>query len=129
MPSDQPPLRFRRSQRLVHALEFEAVFAQRCSVQRGPLRIHARLAFAPGVTRLGLSIGKRVGIATTRTALKRRLREAFRLEQHALPNGMDLVISAHAHEPRTLPTYRDALRSAAAELHARLTRRPSGPTP
>ena len=46
--------------------------------------------------RLGLSVGVRVGPATVRNRCKRLIREAFRLEQHALPRsitgGYDLVV-------------------------------------
>lgn len=47
------------------------------------------------VTRLGLSVSRKVGNAVTRNAVRRRLKEIF----HAaladdLPEGLDLVVSA-----------------------------------
>lgn len=51
-----------------------------------------------GWTRLGLSVGKRVGGAVRRNRVKRLLREAFRLEQHVLAPGFDLVVTVRAHE-------------------------------
>ena len=42
-------------------------------------------------TRLGLKVGKRLGKAVQRNQIKRRVREAFRLLQHELPAGLDVV--------------------------------------
>jgi ribonuclease P protein component len=55
-----------------------------------------RLAF----TRLGLSVGKRVGGAVRRNKIKRILREAFRKNRDRLPAGIDLVVVAEAKEER-----------------------------
>ncbi len=45
------------------------------------------------VTRLGLSVGKGVWRrAVQRNRVRRIFREAFRLEQHALPSGVDIVL-------------------------------------
>tara|TARA_B100001245_G_scaffold229366_1_gene207650 strand:+ start:407 stop:673 length:267 start_codon:yes stop_codon:yes gene_type:complete len=44
------------------------------------------------VTRLGFSIGKRVGNAVTRNRIKRRLREAIQL--NGIEKGWDLVVIA-----------------------------------
>jgi len=114
-------LRFARSQRLTHAREFAAAYGAKCSINRGPLRIHAVLnASEPVVTRLGLSIGKRVGGAVVRNRLKRLLRESFRLRQRDLPAGVDLVIVAHPHESLTLAAYEELLVDAAWSLARRL---------
>ena len=43
-------------------------------------------------TRLGLSIGKRVGNAVVRNRWKRLIREAFRKQVGELPAGLDLVV-------------------------------------
>jgi len=55
-----------------------------------------------GVARLGLSVGKKVWkSAVRRNRVRRVFREAFRLEQHRLPAGFDLVLIPAA--PRLQP--------------------------
>ena len=58
---------------------------------------------------------------------KRLLREAFRLDQQALPNDApapyDFVIVVRAHEPLSLGEYRSALAAAVRHLHSTWTKR------
>jgi ribonuclease P protein component len=46
------------------------------------------------VTRLGLAVGKAVGIAVVRNRVKRRLRELFRRRKVLVPRGYDLFVRA-----------------------------------
>jgi ribonuclease P protein component len=86
-----PTLRLRKTR------EFERVYATGRRA-RGRLFLvitsENRLPF----TRLGLSVGKRVGGAVRRNKIKRILREAFRRNRHRLPTGLDLVVVAEAGE-------------------------------
>lgn len=45
-------------------------------------------------TRIGISVSKKVGNSIVRHRLKRQIREAFRLNRHALLCGYDLVVIA-----------------------------------
>lgn len=47
-----------------------------------------------GVTRLGLAVGKAIGIAVVRNRVKRRLRELFRRQKSLVPRGYDLFVRA-----------------------------------
>lgn len=87
-----PRLTFRSGQRLTHARQFEAVYEARVQRARGPLMVYGR---PNGLTRsrLGLSVGRRVGGATVRNKAKRVVREAFRLSQREIPVGLDFVVS------------------------------------
>jgi ribonuclease P protein component len=71
---------------------------------------------ATGKTRLGLSISKGGGTSVQRNAIKRLIREAFRLCRGELPAGHDLIVSARPHEPMGLQAYQHALQTAAKQL-------------
>lgn len=108
-PNPARRYRFRRAQRLSGRVAFAAVFGARMRKSQGPLTVHTR-PHEGGFHRLGLSIGRRVGPAVLRQRLKRRLREAFRQEQHDLPGAYDIVIVARAHPMASVADYRAWLR-------------------
>ena len=78
--------------RLTRAREFERVLRRsRHRSGRGPLRIFALANGRPGA-RLGLVIGKRAARkAHDRNAMKRTVREAFRLRRASLP-AVDVLV-------------------------------------
>ena len=87
----QPPFLFRPSQRMHTPAEYESVFAQKHSAGDAVLLVFVALR-AEGPTRLGTSVGKRCGNSVVRHALKRAIREAFRLLQHDLPAALDVIV-------------------------------------
>lgn len=44
--------------------------------------------------RIGFTAGKRLGNAVKRNRCKRRLKELYRLNQHQMPEGVDMVVVA-----------------------------------
>jgi len=89
VPGVRPTLS--RRQRLLKSSDFRAVYAARARAADTRLVVYAR-PNGLGWTRLGVSVGKRVGGAVQRNRIKRLLREAFRLSRASFPAGYDVVI-------------------------------------
>jgi len=123
-PEPTVPRRYRlpNRMRLKTAGQFRAVYDRGMSTAGGPLVIYAR-PNALDHPRLGLSVSRRVGRAVTRNRIKRLLRESFRLHQHDLPCGYDLVVNVRPHTPLPLTEYRRVWTKALEALHRRWTRR------
>lgn len=112
------PLRFTKAMQLTHDREYQRVYEARNSVTRGPLRVSC-VANTLGLTRLGLSVPRKVGSNVRRNRLKRLVREAFRLNHAALPTGLDLVVGLYPHDDLTLEEYGSLLMDAAAAVARR----------
>lgn len=77
--------------RLRTPAEYKRVYDQRHSVGDDRLLVFT-LWNEEGHSRLGTSVSKKIGNSVVRHRWKRILREAFRLQQHDLPAGLDLVL-------------------------------------
>ncbi len=75
-----------------------------------------------GLTRFGLSVSKRHGNAVCRNRLKRLMREAFRLSQKKLPEGLDLVLIPRQNAQASLEDFCGSLVSIARRLNRKLPR-------
>jgi ribonuclease P protein component len=108
--------------RLAHARQFQAAFARRCSVSDDRLivyAIHNELSHP----RLGMTVSRRHGPAVVRNRWKRLVREAFRLSQHELPAGIDLVVLPRMAQGAELAAVRESLVQLAQRV-ARKIKRP-----
>lgn len=83
--------RFGKHQRLSRQRDFDRVLKQGCAVSDQTLVVIAA-ANQLDWSRLGVMVSRRVGSAVVRNRWKRRIREAFRRQQHRLPVGFDLVV-------------------------------------
>ena len=84
-------LTFPKSRRLLKQPQFDAVYAASEFAADDVLVATARRN-GLAMTRLGLSVSKKVGNAVVRNRWKRAIRESFRLQQHDLPTGIDVVV-------------------------------------
>jgi ribonuclease P protein component len=96
--------------------EFAAVYEAKVRESRGPLTLYA-LPNALGHARLGMSVSRKVGTAVRRNRIRRLIRESFRLLQHDLPQGYDLVVVVRPHEPLILAEYQKMLMAMLVRVH------------
>ena len=111
-------LTFSKAQHLRLKSDFERVYARKCKAADGRLLIFADRNQV-NMTRIGLSVSKKHGGAIIRNRLKRLLREAFRLMQHQIPSGLDLIAIPLSAEKAALVAYEESL----VEVTRRLVRR------
>jgi len=108
------------------AKAFAAVYKARTRAMAGYLTVFA-IPNQLSYNRLGLSVPRGGGTAIRRNQIKRRLREAFRQSQHALPSGYDLAIRVRSHEPRSVEEYAASLSEAVGKLHRTWQKRETNP--
>jgi len=114
--------RFPARLRLHGRSAFARVYAARLRARTGPITVCGR-ANELRYRRLGLSVSARIGNAVRRNRIKRLIREAFRLGQHEGPQGYDIVVVVHRHDPLPLADYQKMLGSALRSIHATWRRR------
>lgn len=87
--------RFGAGERILRSRDFRRI-------QRTGLRRVGRFVVAIGCrasqpwTRIGLTVSRKVGNATVRNRVKRRLREIFRRNKASLPGHLDIVLIARS---------------------------------
>ena len=116
--SEARMLSFPKSRRLTRTSEFERVKREGCA-QRGKLMLLAVLAVQNSrASRSGFVTTRRLGSATARNRVRRRLREIVRKHQHDLREGFWIVLIAR-------PDAADASYRALEDEWLRLAKRAS----
>jgi len=123
-----PGFRYTRAHRLGADRQFQAVFDNKLRKNAGPLSVLA-LPNTLGHHRFGMTVSRRVGNAVQRHRIKRRLREAFRLNQSGWPGRYDLVVIVHPHPLWPMQDYADLLAAAVGQLHQVAQKRSRKQTP
>ena len=121
-PTMPAPHAHPKSHHLRSPREFDAVYAGKTRESRGPVTVYA-LPNNLGHPRLGMSVSRKVGTAVRRNRIRRLLRESFRLMQHDLPRGYDLVIVVRPHEPLMLADYQKIVSATLVRLHTTWAKR------
>ena len=103
----------KKYERLRHRKDFDLAFRNGSRRQTKNFTIILR-ANGLEFSRLGVTVGKKVGNAVKRNRVKRYLREFFRLHKHKLPPSHDVVIIAK-RDAATL-AYQDVREELAAVL-------------
>jgi len=85
--------RLRSHQRLTNAADFTRCYRHGKRLRTRYFTVYA-YRWGKSVPRLGLAVGKAVGIAVVRNRVKRRLRELFRRHKILIPRGYDLFVRA-----------------------------------
>lgn len=74
------------------------------------------------VIRAGVSVSRKHGSAVHRNVKRRRLKEAFRLLQHELPSGLDLILIPRQRDDSALVDYQASIKTLVPRLARRLQR-------
>ena len=118
--------RFRRRERVRLRADFARVFDLKCRVSGTAMIVY----IAPNGlawSRLGRSVSKRIGNAVVRNYVRRRMREAFRLQKDRLPKGLDIVCVARPSAARRDCDLAASLRELVDRAAQRLAKRTSKP--
>ncbi len=119
--TDNQGHRFGRDSRVRKQSEFDRVFGEDAYAADNVLVLRG-CKNGLEVSRLGLSISRRVGNAVVRNRWKRRIREAFRTQRDLLPVGYDFV----ARPRKGAQPDSEAIRAALPGLCKRVARKLNG---
>lgn len=115
----RPQFTFPQSRRLKTTAAFDRVYARKRSASDAVLLVYA-CENELGHPRLGCSVSKKVGNAVARNRYKRLFREAFRLHQHDLPQGVDFILIPRPGPEPTQEQVKESLLKLAVQSAKRL---------
>lgn len=117
---------FPSTRRLRSERDFERIYALKQRAGDNHLLVFA--AVNPlGSTRIGLSVSRKHGNSVVRHRIRRLIREAYRLSQHDVPEGLDLILIPRENSGAGLQEYRSSLVSLTRRLAKRLLTPPDRP--
>lgn len=110
---------FPKSRHLRSSLDFARVYELKQRAGDEHLLVIAAPRPDGGPTRVGFSISKKNGNSPQRHYIRRLLREAFRLSQYEIPEGLDLILIPRPGSGSTLTDYQRSLVRLSQKLHRR----------
>jgi ribonuclease P protein component len=114
-------LAFPKSSRLASNRQFKAVLDGGRRAGDGLLTLYAAPNDA-GRPRLGISVGRSSGKAVVRNRLKRLVREAFRRNQHGVPQSFDYLVMISPSFSRRLRRSQEGAKALASLTFERVQR-------
>lgn len=117
---------FPRHRRLRSSRDFARTYALKQKAGNSVLMLFAAKNDL-GTTRIGLSVSRKNGNSIARHRIRRLLKEAYRLEQHGIPEGLDLILIPRPDSNATLAELRQALVVLSQKLQRRLSEGGSSP--
>lgn len=114
-----PGFRFSKKYRILRGEEFQRAFDRRERAGDGVLLVFGCENGLPH-PRLGMAVSRKVGNAVVRNRWKRLIREAFRLTQHQLPAGVDLVVIPRQDVEPTLTAVQRSLLALGSRVGRRM---------
>jgi ribonuclease P protein component len=114
-----PRQRFRPAEHLRKPSDFRRVYERRRSASDRWLIVYACENGLPH-SRLGLSVGRKIGNAVQRNRLRRLYREAFRLTRQEMPVGLDLVLIPRSSGEPSLAELKRSLPQLVNQISRRL---------
>ncbi|MGC9260956.1 MAG: ribonuclease P protein component [Phycisphaerae bacterium] len=105
-----PSLRFLRASRLSGKKMLDMVYKNGQRRRHKPLLACVLRREDSGAARVAISVAKKCGSAVERNAIRRRVREAWRLAQHEFPPGLDVLVVVHPHRRLAMLEYQEILR-------------------
>ena len=117
--------KFPKSRRVRSSLDFQRVYERKQRAGDEHLLIFAD-ANHLATTRIGLSVSRKNGNSIVRHRIRRLLKEAYRLEQHEIPEGLDLILIPRPGSQSTVDEYRESLVKLACKLERRIKANQSG---
>ncbi len=113
---------FLKTMRIRSKSDFDYIYNLRQRVSDKNLLMFAARNYL-NQTRIGLSVSRKHGGAVKRAKLKRLLREAFRLTQHELPQGIDFILIPRQNPAAGLDGYQRSMIQLAGTLAHQLSKK------